>query len=151
MREYIIGIISLSFLFGVLRLVAYKPSEQGMRLAFAVLLIFTALIPLKSVKGMDFDFSLDNFSEDISQYDEEYKRVAKEAFEKGVLDALCSSFSLDPSGVRVVCEDFDIQKMRAQKVRVFLSGRAALASYKDIEKYVEDNGFGECDAEIEIR
>lgn len=121
-----------------------------MKLAFSVLLIFTALIPLKSAINTDFDWSFDNFSEDISQYDEEYKRVAREAFEKGVANAVCSEFSLDSSGVRVSCENFDLQTMCAKRVRVFLSGRAALASYKDIEKYVEDNGFGECDAEIEF-
>jgi hypothetical protein len=63
-----------------------------------------------------------------------------------------------PQGVSVAIAEIkaDIQSATvkishsAATKYAYIVDKASLASYKDIEKYVEDSGLGECDAEIEI-
>ena len=86
----------------------------------------------------------------MSEYKEEYKSIAENAFTDGVKAMICEKFSLESDLVDVRVYGFDFEKMKAERIKVLLSGKAAAASYKDIEKYVEDSRLGECDAEIEI-
>ncbi len=150
MREYIIAVLSASALLAVLSLLSYKSDGAGKKLAFAVLFIWACFVPIaRNLINFD-ETKLSDFDFDISDYDEDYLQVAHDAFASGVASAICEKFSLDGEGVRVLVEGFDFESMTASHIRVFLSGRAVYASYKDIEKYIEDSGLGECDVEIEI-
>ena len=150
MREYIVSLVCAAAVLALLSLLSYKyESDIGRRAAFAVLIIWITLVPFsKQVFSGKFDFP--SYNIDISDYGEEYKRVAEDAFISGVKTMICERFSLDSDEVDVRAHGFDFEKMRAESISVLLSGKAALASYKDIEKYVEDSGLGECDTEIEI-
>ncbi|MBQ7387571.1 MAG: hypothetical protein IJW03_05355 [Clostridia bacterium] len=151
MREYIVSVLCAVATLAILSLISYKENgDTGKRIAFAVLFIWISFVPLaKDVLSLG-DIRLPSIDIDISDYTEEYKNVAEDAFSRGVKTLICDKFSLDGELVRVLVEGFDFESMSASRIRVILSGKAALASYKDIEKYIEDQGFGECDAEIEI-
>ena len=150
MREYIVSLVCAVVILALLSLLSYKyESDVGRRAAFAVLIIWITLVPLtKSFPNGNFEFP--SFNINIEDYDEEYKIAAEDAFRDSVRTVICENFSLDLSDVDLKIYGFDFEKMRAERIAVFLSGKAVLASYKDIEKYVEDCGLGECDAEIEI-
>ena len=150
MREYTVSLVCAVVVLALLSLLSYKyESDVGRRAAFAVLVIWITLVPLmKHFPSGNFEFP--SFNINIEDYDEEYKITAEEAFCDGVRTVICEKFSLDLSDVDLKIYGFDFEKMRAERIAVFLSGKAAFASYKDIEKYVEELGFGECDAEIEI-
>lgn len=151
MREYLLGIFLLVFLLGVCRMIGYKSEDDvGVRFAFAVLVIYTVLTP--ALNG-DFNIGkpdIKDFEIDVSDYSEDYKKVCREAFTKGVHTLICSEFSLDGEDVRITVDGFDIERMRAERITVFLSGRAALADNKRIEKYIFENELGECDVRIEL-
>ena len=150
MREYIASLICAAAVLAILSVLSYKyDSDVGRRAAFAVLIIWVTLIPLtKHINVGEIKFP--SFDIDMSQYNEEYKSIAENAFCDGVKAMICEKFSLDGEQLSVKVYGFDFEKMRAERIRVLLSGKASLASYKDIEKYVEESNLGECDTEIEI-
>lgn len=153
MKEYFIGVAALVLFIGVMRMISYRDgADSGSRLAFAVLILYVVFIPMAdTIKEISKNgISPEIISPDISEYENGYEKVAEDAFVKGVRSAVCQRFSLDESDVRVMVEDFDVQSMRAGRIRIFLSGKGIFASYKDVEKYIEENNLGECDAEIEI-
>ena len=80
----------------------------------------------------------------------EVDAVAEEAFAEGIARAVASKFSLPEEDIRVTVQGFDFSSMSAERIRIFLSGRAALADYKQIEKYINEQQMGECECEIEI-
>ena len=103
----------------------------------------TASVPLfvDSVFDVEYDSSI---------IGEGYEAVAEEAFSRGVASAVADEFSLDEKNLRVELYGFDFENMKAERIRVILSGRAALADYKGIEKYVNGLDIGVCECEIEI-
>ena len=150
MREYIASLICTAAILAILSVLSYKyDSDVGRRAAFAVLIIWITLVPLvKHINKNEISFP--TFDTDMSEYKEEYKSIAENAFTDGVKAMICEKFSLESDLVDVRVYGFDFEKMKAERIKVLLSGKAAAASYKDIEKYVEDSRLGECDAEIEI-
>ena len=153
MKEYFIGVAALVLFVGVMRLISYREgADSGSRFAFAVLILYVVFIPMTDVIKDISNNSLtpEILSPDISEYENGYQEVARDAFASGVRSAVCHTFSLDESEVRVMVEDFDVQRIRAGRIRIFLSGKGIFVSYKDVEKYIEENNLGECDVEIEI-
>jgi hypothetical protein len=150
LREYIASLICAAAILAVLSVLSYKyDSDAGRRAAFAVLIIWITLVPLAKHINKN-EISFPTFDTDMSEYKEEYKSVAENAFTDGVKAMICEKFSLESDLVDVRVYGFDFEKMKAERIKVLLSGKAAAASYKDIEEYVEDSRLGECDAEIEI-
>ena len=68
---------------------------------------------------------------------------------RGHLSA-AEKFSLDRDLVRVNVVGFDFENMCAQSIEVVLSGRAAMADYRAIERYINDMDIGECNVEVGI-
>ena len=151
MSEYFRAVFAVTAALAVLRLVLYKEKgDIAVRLAFAVLAIYAISVPLFEIVGnTDGELSFD-VGEVSGIYGEEYAEVCEAAFCDGVREAVCLKFSLREGSVRVMAEDFDPFKMKAGRVRIFLSGGAVLTDPLKIEKYIEECGLGECDAEIEI-
>lgn len=151
MREYLLGIFALVFLIGVCRMIGYRSEDDAAsRFAFAVLVLYTVLTPVFSGGVNIGSLDMGDFDISIPEGDRDYITVTESAFKNGVHSLICSEFSLSQDEVRVEVEGFDIERVRASSIRVYLSGRAALADNKRIEKYVTDNGLGECDVRIEL-
>lgn len=132
-------------------MIGYKGEESAQaRLAFAVLIIYTVTAPFFSGEIELSDIDLGNINTDISDYDESYINVAREAYERGVRDMICSELSLKTEDVRVISYGFDFSSVSASRVTVYLSGGAAISDNKKIEKYVRDSGISECDVKIEL-
>ena len=144
------GVFLISFVVGVASLISYREKkDKATRFALGILLIYVTLSPLPALfeeldEAPSFDISVPD------GYDESYKTVARDAFEEGIGKAIADRFSLLRENVTVIAEGFDFANMRAEKIRVILSGRAALADYSSIERYVNEFDIGECEAEIEI-
>ena len=77
--------------------------------------------------------------------DAEYVEVAKDAFAEGIRAYISERFDLDIENIEVLCFDFDFTGMRAELVRVVLTGKAVLADYRAIEDAVRALGCGECE------
>ena len=79
-----------------------------------------------------------------------YEARAEEAFCEGVRAAVCEKFSLEESEVSVRTEGFDVASMRAQRICILLKGKGTLSDTFSIASFVEAEGLGECEVEIEF-
>ena len=150
MEEYLTSIFAVSAVTAILSLVSYKGGEGVTKFAFAVLVVYTALVPLseiaEKIKNEDYDFSIV-----LPQPGEsDYTKSVEKAFCQGVGEYICSELSLDEKDVRVSAVGFDFEGMRAELIKVTLSGMAVFADRIKIEGLVESAGLGECEVQIEI-
>ncbi|MBP3402173.1 MAG: hypothetical protein J6K85_03835 [Clostridia bacterium] len=147
MSEYAIGVFVISAVVGICSHIAYKGKSDPSRLALAIILLCVVVSP---IADMTLDGSFVSAEYDESIIGDGYEGVAEQAFGRGILSAVADEFSLDEDNLRVEIDGFDFDKMRAERIRVILSGRAALADNKSIEKYINGLDRGVCECEIEI-
>ena len=150
MTEYAVSIIIVCSVVGIASKIS--SSDDGFsRLAFTLVILYTVIAPLSGIVGelseneflgnIDFEYGSDGY---------EYVEVAREAFERGVSLAISEKFSLSTDSFRVVSVNFDLNLMRADKIKVFLSVAAARADRVAIENYLNSLGVGVCEVEFEL-
>jgi hypothetical protein len=144
MGEYLLSIITLAIIFDVLELFSAERYKGLTRAAMSLILVMAILSPLPSlvekIEG-DIDFSeIEGSGEDI--------RLS--AFGDGIREYISSEFDLDSDEVAVEIVGFDKEEMKCEKILITLSGRAALADYKRVERLIDELGLGEAEVKIEI-
>lgn len=151
MSEYAIGVFAICVISGVLGLFSYRSGERGERLALAIITLYVIASPLvKAAANFDPEGIGDYLEPGDVRVDDGYSQVAMEAFADGLGAAVAEKFSLDRDLVRVNVVGFDFENMCAQSIEVVLSGRAAMADYRAIERYINDMDIGECNVEVGI-
>lgn len=144
MGEYLLSIITLAIIFDVLELFSAERYKGLTRAAMSLILVMAILSPLPSLVekiGGELDFSeIEGSGEDI--------RLS--AFAEGVREYISSEFNLDSDEVAVEIVGFDQEEMKCEKILITLSGRAALADYKRVERLIDELGLGEAEVKIEI-
>lgn len=151
MKEYMISIFAASATLSLLSRLSYSSRLDGVRkFAFGILLFSVASSPFINGISNLLSGGVDEVlpPSDFSQ--EEADEIYEEAFCLGVKNAVCERFELKTGEVRVLSVNFSKEEWRAERIRVILSGKAALSDYREIEKYINNMGIGECEAEIEI-
>ncbi|MBR3805936.1 MAG: hypothetical protein IKJ13_03770 [Clostridia bacterium] len=151
MNEYMISLFAVSSVLPLLSLISYKSRLDGVRkFAFGILLFSVASSPFINALSelISGDFSDIVPPEDITDGDSE--QIFEEAFSQGIKTSVCEKFGLKAGEVRVLIVGFVPEKWRAEKIRVILSGTAALSDYHEIERYINNMEIGECETEIEI-
>lgn len=153
MREYFVSVGAVSVICAVATLIGYRNGDKGAKIALSVLLLYTLATPVISFVESGFDFSIDNSESlppETSIEDTVYYDVAKDAFADGVVSYVCNEFSLDRSFVSAYVYGFDIKSMRAEKIKLILTGRAVYADARAIVSAVRKAGLGECEVELEF-
>lgn len=149
MREYFTLLFLTVCVVCVLSLISYKGrGESAVKSAFAVIVLYCALVPLGDYSLPDTEFFGGSF--DVGDFNEDYIKVCEDAFSAGVKNLVCSEFSLDEGDVYVRVLGFDFETVSCSEIRVVLSGRAALADRYQIEKFVTKSGLGGCAVEVRI-
>ena len=148
MREYMLSVFMISAVVGVLSVIAYRGKGDPSRVALGIILVYVVISPISDLSG-GFDLS-SIIDGSVNVPSGETAGVAEEAFADGIVKAVASEFSLSEEDIRVVLYGFDFSKMSAERIRIVLSGKAAFADYKQIEKYINEQEMGECECEIEI-
>ena len=144
MGEYLLSIITLAIIFDVLELFSAERYKGLTRAAMSLILVMAILSPLPSLVekiGGELEFSeIEGSGEDI--------RLS--AFGEGIREYISSEFDLDSDEVAVEIVGFDKEEMKCEKILITLSGRAALADYKRVERLIDELGLGEAEVKIEI-
>ena len=146
MTEYFLSVFGMCALLGALSLIHYN-KDGAERAASRVLFASALLLPL-----FDTVISLGSLSlpPPVDREDGEYVSVAATALEEGIKEAVCARFSLPPESVEVEALGFAFTEMRADKIKITLSGLGIAADRKAIERYVEGEGLGECEVRLRV-
>lgn len=147
--NYALGAVGICALVALAGFVSYRGSTDGAaKAALAVIMLFSLVMPLSSMK---FDFSIDISGEELlPEGGGEHERVGREAFESGICRLISERYSLSEENISVRAEGYDFSTMRAERIFVLLSGRAAAADARAIKNYITEQGLGECEVDIEI-
>lgn len=149
MTKYPLIIFTACLVFGIISLLI--DGDIGAKLVLGVLTVWIILSPMSSLlsKIENGDF-ISSVKPPQSEIDSEYFALIEDAFADGIRKAAADEFDLDETDVRISLSGFDAQKMKAEKIRITLSGRAIIADYKAIESYINKMNLGECYVEIEV-
>lgn len=150
MREYMITLFAASATLSLLSHISYPSRlENVRRFAFGIILFSVVASPFFNALS-----NLVNGAEGLLPPDvgagEAGDEIFEESFRIGIRDSVCEKFELSRGDVRVLTEGFSCDGWRAEKIRIILSGKAALADYHEIERYINNMKIGECITEIEI-
>lgn len=150
MTEYAITVFAICAVVGVLSLISYG-SGRAESLSLAIITLFIIAAPVvRAVGSFDMEGWLSSFDSPDYEVDSEYGEVLRESFAEGISLAVADKFSLNKEDIRVRLSGFDAQNMRADSIKIILSGRAVFADYKAVESYIDRLEMGECSVEIEI-
>ena len=139
-------IISMLATVALASFASYDPErERSMRGVLGIILFASLIAPVVN--------SLKSFSSGLSEYEtyipeEIGSSVLEESVEDGIRKAVASEFSLHEKNVCVECVGFNKNDLKAEKIRVILSGRAVLSDIPSIKKYVNGMGLGDCETEV---
>lgn len=147
MSEYALAVFGICLVVGIC-LALSNGSGKAQSLALGIITLWVILSPLGD---MIEHFDPNSLDVDIPEYGSgEIDMIIEDAFADGICTAVADKFSLDTDDIRVRLYGFDKEEMRAEKIMIILSGRAALSDYKAVEKYINSLEVGEGNVEIEI-
>ena len=131
----------------VLSLVSYKQGDGMRKFAFSVLRFATVAAPLvTAVREIKLPSDIPDAV--FGDYGELYAEVAEEAFRDGLLRDVCSRFGISTGAAELSLYGFDFEKMTAERVKITLSGSAAIADTRAIKEYIVGLGISECEVKI---
>ena len=116
-----------------------------------MLFICAILLPIVDIiKDNGLILDADDYIGEIEEYQSD--TAVKWAFEDGICEYIASEYRVDRSEVTVTADGFDLSTLRAQRIYVTLSGRAALLDYKEIESEIalKFTGGGECEVSVKV-
>ncbi len=127
--------------------ISYTGSDSSAsKFASSSILLAAIAIPLisavSSLSEIDFAVPDEEYS---GIYGEVAENTVEDAFCRGIKYAVSDKFSLDYDLIEVSCNFFDMNNMCAETVVITLSGKAVYADGVGIEKYIENEKFGECE------
>lgn len=156
MGEYLASAVFMSALLGILSYSSYpsQVSERSMKIASCVLILYVVLNPVFAFSKDFFLSDKDNWFGDVTNDfnidDSHMSEVGKEAFSDGIKMLLESEFGISCKDVGVFVYGFDFKSMKAEKIKIVLSGKSALADWRKIENRITELGLGECEVNIQL-
>ena len=154
MNEYLSGLISISSMVGVCSFIFYGEREDKvLRVASSLIVVYVTVLPIVSLIGaLDVEgvggASLDSF---LSHEETLIGGSAEEAFSVGVKRYVAERFSLSEDDISVRVTGFSYTSMRAEKIKIILSGKAVFADNRAIAEEISRSGLGECEVEIDVK
>ena len=155
MAEYLVPVVVMSATLGIISYVSYpSASEKTVKFATTVLLLYTALTPLLSfvnnITADNFENYFGNLDYGNADSEGEYAIVAEEAFKEGVCKLLFTKYGIKSENITVSVFSFDFKEMKAEKIKILLSGDGAFSDFRGIEEYITESGLGECEVNVRI-
>ena len=151
LKEYFTEVLLVTTFIALATAVPHPRLKQTTKFGAGILLICVFLLPLVDIiKDIDLKMEIDDYIGSIN--DEESVDVIKAAFEEGICEHLATEYGVDESLIGVYADGFDISTLRAERIYVTLSGRAAVLDYKRIESELERDftNNGECEVSVKI-
>ncbi len=155
MAEYILPIVIISAVTGMLSFISYpEAGDKASKFAASVLIIYVSLMPMLSFIGDISKVDIEGFFEEIKTEenvgDPEYIKVTEEAFKEGICKLLVTKYGIKRENIKIYVFNFDFEAMRAESVKIILSGRAAAADARGMESYLNTLALGDFEVNIEL-
>lgn len=148
MGENVFYIILICVVISFCNFLMYDSNEmKSARFWLGIMLLAALIAPVFSVFKSVLSFDVGSF-EDYTEESEFADEVAKKALADGIRRSIADKYSISEEDIEVELIGFNIEKMKAERVYITLSSKAALADSKAIRDYVEKCGFGECITEV---
>lgn len=131
--------------------VAHPRLKSTISLGAGALLICVILLPLVDIiKGYEEKFNIDDYMNDIENsgsYD-----AVEIAFEEGIRQYIAENYGVSLASVTVTSDGFDLERIRAERIYVTLSGDAVKLDPKRLETKIagEFTDGGECEVSIRL-
>ena len=154
MSEFLSCLISVSSLVGVSAFLSYGEREDKiLKIASSLILAYVTVLPVVTlIRDFDYDASVD-LGDGSFMYIEDtlIGEEAENAFCKGIEKYISERFSLSSEEITVRVFGFEYTSMKAEKIKVILSGKAVFADNRAIAEEIEKNGLGECEVELSVK
>ena len=151
MSGYMLSVYLTAAVTGILSLALYREGgDKATKFALGVLVAYAVVMPLADVTGGIFERPEILLPDSPELNDSAVSEAAKAAFEEGIERLVKEEFSLGDGTVTVVMDGFLLTEMRAEKIRVYLSGKGVFVDARAVERLINKYGFGECVADFEI-
>ena len=140
---------------GVCSYVAYGESgERCLKAASSLILVYILVSPAVTLirnasEYQIYDGGYADFTEEIK--DSEMSESAEAAFCEGIRKYVCEKFSLSEGDVKVKAFGFEFKSMKAEKIKIILSGKAVFADNRGIADEIVRCGLGECEVELSVK
>lgn len=151
LREYFSEIIILMTFAAILLGIAHPKLKGATSYSIGVLMICVILLPLVDIiRYFDTKSMFDSINMDL-EYDITDDMI-EASFEEGISEYIAQKYGVDKSCVSVMADGFDMERLRAERIYVTLSGKAVFLDYKKIEDEVrsEFTNGGECEVSLKI-
>ncbi len=155
LSEYLLPLILISAALGIISFVSYPGfSDRLVRFASAMLVIYVALAPflwfVKDISKTDFDGIFEDIKNETFVEDGTYIKVAEEAFKEGICKLLITKYGIKAENIRIYVFGFDFENMRAESIKIVLSGRDAAQDARGAEAYLNTLSLGRVEVNIEF-
>lgn len=151
MKAYLISVVLISALVSLCsHFLGEAGGQRFGRLAVGIVLLWAVISPLTSLSiALP---ALPPISLPPAEGEDAplFEKRAEEAFCEGIRAAVCEKFSMKGECVSVRVEDFSVEKMRAGRILILLKGEEIFRDSFAIAAFVEGEGLGECEVEIEF-
>ena len=151
-KEYFEGVMVLLTFVSLAMGVSHPKLKNATTFSVGVLITCAIMLPLVSIiEDIDKKYSIDDLLSNI-----EYSDVADDtielAFEEGIAIYIADKYSVNSEDVLVMADGFDIGVMKADRIYITLTSKAALLDYKKIEEEIakEFTKGGECEVSLKI-
>lgn len=155
MSQYLASLITVSALVGICSYISYgEAQEKAAKGAMALMLVYVTVAPLVSLA---YSFASEGFlgygedMPDISIEDTEFGESAEEAFRIGIKKYLKEEFSIAEEDATVLIFGFDSIEMKAEKIKIILKGKGALADNRGLTERINEMNIGKCEVELHVK
>ncbi len=145
MGGYLLSVITLAILLDFLELFSAERYKGLTRAAMSLILVMAILSPLPAlVEKMRGELDFSEMEEFVGE------DIRLTSFTEGIAEYIALEFDLSRDDIAVETVGFDPVEMRAERILITLSGKAAFADYKRVESEIDQLGLGEAEVKIEI-
>lgn len=122
---------------------------RSSRTALGIILLAALATPFINTITSFSELDIENYPICDGEYGNEVRDdTAKKAFLNGIKLAIADKFSIPKEYISVDCQGFSFEEMKAEKISVILSGKAAFSDVRAVREYIKNSDLGECEVFI---
>ncbi len=122
---------------------------RSSRTAIGIILLAALAVPFINMVASVSEINPEDYLTYEGEYDESVRdSAAKEAFLNGIRLSVSEKFLIPQEHISVECQGFSFEKMRAEKITLVLSGKAAFSDIRAVRDYIKKSDLGECEVSI---